>query len=73
MHGKKYNSGYSGLLLILIGTTITILLISHAYFKKGKEGDPRSGIEKNMEAVDQAKNIKNMLEEKDRQRSSETY
>jgi len=72
---KKYSRGFIGLVMLLIGVAVIALIIVRTDLFKGKtmnletgevENDSKNIIEEGFDALDSAKNAKNMIEENSR-------
>ena len=72
---KKYSRGFIGLVMLLIGVAVIALIIVRTDLFKGKtmnletgevENDGKNIIEEGFDALDSAKNAKNMIEENSR-------
>ena len=77
--GIKHKGGYIGLLMLLIGVAIIALVVVRTDLFKGKTLNPETGeiendgknmLEGGFDAINQAKNAKNIIEENS-QKSSE--
>ena len=62
--GRIQNSGYIGLLALLISVAIIIFLIIRMdlYYKKGANGEPTQNTPAKLQAIDSAKQAKDMIE-----------
>lgn len=74
------NGGYIGLLVLLIGVAVIALVIVRTDLFKGKTMNPKTGemendgknvIEGGFNAINQAKNAKNIIEESSRKASEQ--
>jgi hypothetical protein len=66
---KKYNGGYIGLLMLLIGVAIVALLIVRTDLFSGQK-DGKNMIEQGSDAVDEVERVKDLIEQNSR-RSAE--
>lgn len=68
---KKLNGGYIGLLMLLIGVAIIIFIMFRNDIFSNKsnneENIKKNMIETNLDYVDQAKDVKDMLEKKNQE------
>ena len=65
---KKLNGGYAGLLMLLIGVSIIIFIMFRnniiSNTSNNEENVKKNMIETNLDYVDQARDVKDMLEKK---------
>ncbi|MDO8492430.1 MAG: hypothetical protein Q7S34_02220 [bacterium] len=65
----KTNKGYAGLLALLITAVVITFLVWQTYGKKGQ--NQKTVIEEDLQAINQAQDIKDTLEKNSRQTAKE--